>query len=83
MCNNPLIGFRSNSKFDEILECSGLKYAQPITTKFGTGVQIFFLIDRMCYEQKHYKISLNFKFNRNIVSGTGALKTFVKPHQFY
>ena len=32
----PLTGFRSNSKFDQILECSGLKYAQLITTTFRT-----------------------------------------------
>ena len=32
-----VMGFRSNSKCDENLECSGLRYAQPITTKFGTG----------------------------------------------
>ena len=32
----PLTVFRSNPKFDHILECSNLKYVQPITTKFCT-----------------------------------------------
>ena len=31
------MGFRSNSKFNQNLECSGLKYIQPITTKFCTS----------------------------------------------
>ena len=33
----PLTLFRSNSKFNQNLECSGLKCALPITTKFCTG----------------------------------------------
>ena len=32
----PLTTFWSNSKFDQNLECSSLKYAQPITTIFCT-----------------------------------------------
>ena len=32
----PLTLFRSNSKFDQNVECSSLKYASPITTKFCT-----------------------------------------------
>ena len=32
----PLTIFRSNSKFDQNLECFSLKYSQPITTKFCT-----------------------------------------------
>ena len=32
----PLTIFRSNSKFDQILQCSGLKCTLPITTKFCT-----------------------------------------------
>ena len=31
------MGFRSNSKFNQNLECSGSKYIQPITTKFCTS----------------------------------------------
>ena len=32
----PLTIFRSNSKFNQNLQCSGLKYILPITTKFCT-----------------------------------------------
>ena len=32
----PLTIFRSNSKFDQKLQCSGLRCTQPITTKFCT-----------------------------------------------
>ena len=32
----PLTVFRSNSKFDQNLQCSDLKYTLPITTKFCT-----------------------------------------------
>ena len=35
-------------------------------------VQTFVVIGWICYEQEHYKVSLKFKFDRNIVSGTGA-----------
>ena len=34
----PLTVFWSNSKCDQNLECSSLKYAQPITTEFCTGL---------------------------------------------
>ena len=30
------------------------------------------VIGNICYEQEHYKISLNFEFDRNIFSGMGA-----------
>ena len=35
-------------------------------------VQNFVMISRICYEQEHYKISLNFEFDRKLVNGTGA-----------
>ena len=35
-------------------------------------VHNFVVIGWICYEQEHFKISLNFEFDRNIVSGTGA-----------
>ena len=35
-------------------------------------VQNFIAIDLICHEQEHNKISLNFKFDRNIIRGTGA-----------
>ena len=64
------------------LECSGLKYVQPITAKFCThhdsdtvvtcAKQNFVVIGRIFYEQKHYKFPFHFEVNRNIVSGTGA-----------
>ena len=34
--------------------------------------QNFVVIRRICYEQEHFKVSLKFEFDRNIVSGTGA-----------
>ena len=75
LCNDqapvPLMEFRLNSKFDWNLECSGLRYAQPIITKFSL-VQNFVVINQICYEQEHYKFSLNFEFDRNVVSGRGA-----------
>ena len=71
--------FRSNSKFAQIMQCSGLKCTLLITTKFCT---------RQCNCRDVCKMSLwsvlcilklecskffsNFEFDRNIVSGTGA-----------
>ena len=44
----PLTIFRSNSKFDQSLQCSGLKCTQPITTKF-------------CI--RHYSVTIKFDRN--------------------
>ena len=76
----PLTVFRSNSKFGQILEHSGLKFAQPITMKFCTHHDSYTVVtcakfhcDRPIYfEQEHYKVSLNFEFDGNIVSGMGT-----------
>ena len=40
----PLTVFRSNSKFDQNVECSSLKYAQPITTKFCTSHESYTVV---------------------------------------
>ena len=68
----PVTLFRSNSKFDQNSQCSGLKYGPPITTKFFTRhgsftvVTKFVAIGWICYGQEHYKLSLNFEFDRNL-----------------
>ena len=35
-------------------------------------VQNFFVFVLICYEQEHYKVSLNFELDQNVVNGTGA-----------
>ena len=69
----PLRIFRSNLKLDQNLQCSGLKCTQPITSKFCTGHDSNFAV--ICYvyfKLEHSKFWSNFKFDRNIVGGTGA-----------
>ena len=76
----PLTIFRSNSKFDQHLQCSGLKYPPPITTKFSTRHDSYTVVtcakfhcDWLKFSKlEHSKFWSNFKFDRNTVSGTGA-----------
>ena len=74
----PLTLFRSNSKFNQNLPCSGLKYTLPITTKFCTrhdSVELswrgqnFFVIGWAHFTSKFWS---NFEFVRKNISGTGA-----------
>ena len=49
----PLTVFRSNSKFDQNLECCSLKYAQPIATKFCTRHESYTVIQiKICAEYR-------------------------------
>ena len=69
--------FLSNSKFDQNLECSSLKFAQLITKKFSTCHDSYTVV--MCaefhsdrysaFEARARQIMVEF---RNIISGTGA-----------
>ena len=65
-------------KFDKNLQCSGLKCAQSITMKFCIyHYSVRDVCENLlwCYEPgpEHFReISLNFKFNWNIVGGTDA-----------
>ena len=58
----PLTTFRSNSKFDKNLQCSGSKYSKPITTQLctchdsNTVVTCAELHCQISYEKEHYKI---------------------------
>ena len=76
---------RLNLKFDQILECSVLEYAQPITTKFCTRHDSYtvvtcaknlVVIGWICDEQEHYELLLNFEFDRGIVSGICARRWY-------
>ena len=76
-----LMIFRSNSKLDQNLKCSGLKYTLLIRTKFcthhGSGtvlwrVQTFSVISWACFKLQHSKFWLNFAFYWNTVNGTEA-----------
>ena len=67
----PQMVFRSNLKFYQNLQCSGLKCAQLIPMKFCTHHDSviammcanFIAISQICHGQEHYKVSSNFKFN--------------------
>ena len=74
-----VIFFRSNSKLHQNSQCSDLKYGQLIATKFFAHITTVLL--SWCVQNfgvigwifdEHYKISLNFEFDRNIISWTGA-----------
>ena len=67
--------------FKTCIGCSGLKRAQPITITFCTcqdSVTVVMWAKFHCdwpniyYKQEHCKISLNYKFDRNIISGMSA-----------
>ena len=77
----PLTVFWLNSKFDKNLERCSLKHAQSITMKFCICLdshnvvmcaKLFVVIGILGIQPEHFKYWSNFKFNRNIVSGTGA-----------
>ena len=76
----PLTVFQLNMKFDQNLECFSLKYDQPITAKFCTRHDSytvvtcvkFRVISWVHFKPEYWKFWLNFEFDRNIVSGTGA-----------
>ena len=76
----PLSIFRSNSKFDENSKHSSVKYTWLITTIFCTRHDSVTVVtcakyrcDRRVYSKlEHSEFSSNFKFNRNMLSGTGA-----------
>ena len=76
----PLTIFRSNSKCDQNLASSSLKHAKPITTKFCTRHDSLTVVTcakfrrdwLRAFQTKQCKFCSNFKFDRNIVSGTGT-----------
>ena len=76
----PLTLFRSNSKLNQNLQCSGLKYTLPITTTFCTRHDSYTVVTCAkfrCGWLKHLKLEhskfwSNFEFDRNTASGTGA-----------
>ena len=76
----PLTIFRSDSQFDKNLLPSGLKCAHLIPMEFehimtvllSWCVQKSVVINQIYYEQEHYKISLNYEFDRNIITGMGS-----------
>ena len=72
--NRILIKFEIQSKFGVLwLKIWSQRNFVHVKTVFlSWHVQNFVVISRIYYELKHYKVSLNFKFDRNIVSGTGA-----------
>ena len=47
-------------------------FAHITTVGLSWLVQDVIVICQICYEQEHYKVSLNFKFNRNIICGTAT-----------
>ena len=72
---------RSNAKFDQNSNCSSLKQDHPITTTFCTRHDRVTIVtctkchsDRpnIHYAQEHWKLSLNFKYDQNIVGRTDA-----------
>ena len=60
----PLTIFRSNSKFDQNLQCFGLKCTSDHNETLHTP--------RQCFKLEHSKFGSNFETDRNIVSRTGA-----------
>ena len=76
----PLTVFRSirNSVkiwitlIQNVLSRTHLNLAHVTTVSLSSHVQNFVVIDQICDEQEHCKFSLNFDFDRNIVSVTGA-----------
>ena len=48
------------------------KFTHITTVTLSWGAQPFLVISRICYQQEHYKPSLNFEFDENIVNGMGA-----------
>ena len=62
----PLMVFRSNSKFDQNLECCSLKHAQLIATKFCT-----------CHDSYTVVICAKFHWDQQRIFQTRALKTLV------
>ena len=53
-----------------MLQRSEGNFAHVTTALLSLGVQNFLVIDRICYEQEHCKLSPNFELEQNIVSGT-------------
>ena len=63
----PLTTFQSNLKFDQNLQCSGLKCTLPITTKFCTRHDIVTVVK-----------CAKFCFDQLIICQTTALQIFIK-----
>ena len=75
----PLTLFRLNSKFNQNLECSSLKYAWQrnfahIMTVTLWRDQKFVVIGWVYFKLENCKFWWNLEFDRNSVSGTGACK---------
>ena len=79
-CPVPLTAFRSNSKFDQNLECCSLnmlnlshrKSAHVTIVTLSWRVQNYVAIGGANFKPEHFKFWCHFEFDRNIVSGTGA-----------
>ena len=71
----PLTIFRSNSKFDQNLQCSGLKWICGSQRNFSHvtwRVQDFVVVGQVYFKLEYSKCWSNFEFDRNIVSRMGA-----------
>ena len=71
----PLTIFRSNSKFDQNLQCSGLKWicgSQRNCAHVTWRVQDFVVVGQVYFKLEYSKCWSNFEFDRNIVSRMGA-----------
>ena len=72
----PLSIFRSNSKFVENSKHSSVRYSRPITTISCTrhdSVQHIVVIGWVYSKLERSEFSSNFEFDRDMLSGTGAL----------
>ena len=54
-------------------------FAHVMTVTLLWHVQNFVVIGRICYEQEHDKVSLNFEFDWNIVSDTATRSILKLP----
>ena len=68
----PLSIFRSNSKFDENSERCSFEYTRPITTIFCTRHDSDTVVTCVYFTLECFEFSLNFEFDWNMLSGTGA-----------
>ena len=84
----PIAGARPTNdisiEFDQNLQCCGLKYTLPITTKFSTCHDSYtvvtnakFRCDQLSiyFKLERAKFWSNFEFDRHSVRGTGAMYT--------
>ena len=92
----PIAGARPTNdisiEFDQNLQCCGLKYTLPITTKFSTCHDSYtvvtnakFRCDQLSiyFKLERAKFWSNFEFDRHSVRGTGAMYTLPVSLQYW